>query len=374
MRRLTLLLLVAGAGCAHLPDRPPRPIDWQAHRLCGPDTRPGDHPNYCLEIIRIGEGPAQPRAVALLVPGMFQNGRVFDLWPEREVSFARFLQGHGIATWVVHVRGIGNSEYPPHSSLDDIVIDDLPRAIEWLAEREKQKILVLGHSQGAMTLKASLAGLSRCERGPCFDPVVARKRQSRVRAAAFFAGSVALTGDKLELRTMACLGGLFRGLPRLFFDRFPGRRVGLWADDHLPAALFDGLNRRENVSREMRRAMLDRTVEGTTSKNLAHFADGLGFGSIRSGEARWTDALSEITVPVVQVTFEHDPLSPPRATYRDDFLRLGSKQKHFLRVKGQAHGDFQLSARGHLTQVRTVGLLLATPPERGQAPSTPEIR
>ncbi|MDF1565761.1 MAG: alpha/beta fold hydrolase [Deltaproteobacteria bacterium] len=363
MRALLLLSLsLLAVGCAHLPEAPPAAGDWERHRLCGPDTRPerrgAARPDYCLEIARVGPALARPRAVALLVPGMFQNGRVFDLWPERGVSFARFLARHGIEPWVFHVRGIGASDYPPRSSLDDIAIDDLPRAIDWLSAHRGRKILVLGHSQGAMTLKASLAGLSRCAEGACFDPEVARARQARVSAAGFFAGSVALTGENLQLRFLAGTGGLLGGLPPLVVDRFPGRRLGLWAHRHLPAALFDALLRRENTPLELREAMLSRTVEATTGKNLAQLSDGLAFGSTRSGAHRWTEALGLITLPVVQVTFEHDPLSPPRATYRDDFRHLGSRQKHFLMTAGQGHGDFQASVKGHDSQLRAVGLLL----------------
>jgi predicted dienelactone hydrolase len=102
-------------------------------------------------------------------------------------------------------------------------------------------------------------------------------------------------------------------------------------------------------------------VEGTTSGNLAQLADGLAFGGTRSGTERWADALGNIRVPVVQVTFEYDPLSPPEATYRDDFSRLGSERRVFLYVRGQAHGDFQLAPRTHRTMARAIGFLLAPP-------------
>ena len=326
---MAAVLWLAASGCATVPPRPPRPADWVSHRVCGKDTRPGRGERYCIEVISLEAGPVGPvRGVALLVPGMFQNARVFDLMPKRGISYARSLVRHGLRVFLVSVRGIGHADLPPGSDLDDLAIDDLPRAIAWVHRKTGRKVIVIGHSQGAMTLQASLAGLARCPGGPCFDAEVAARRQSEVRALGLYAGNVGLTHLDPKVRTMAFLATLFQGPLRLLFDRLPARWISVESLRLAGSAAYDHVEyQAAHVPLVVQRAFVSDTYDASTVGIGLQLAEGALDGEMRSGGVPWRTALPNITVPVVMETFGADAFSPPLATWRDDFRWLGSRHK-----------------------------------------------
>jgi pimeloyl-ACP methyl ester carboxylesterase len=344
VRRLAFvpLLAVAALACATAPQV--RPDDWVSHAVCGPDTRPGKGEDYCLEVVEIGERPERPRGAVLLIPGMFQNGQVFDLLPDDGVSFARWMiREVGVAVYLLHVRGIGGSDYPPRSTLDDIAIDDVPRAIAFVAEREATDVVAIGHSQGAMVLQGALSGLTRCSGGPCFDAAVAEARQAPVRSLGLFTGNPALTGLDARFSALTFAGVLVFGPGRYALDRIDVRPFLPIGQRLATPALVDFLYLPGTVAPEVVEALMTQTVEATTSGIVAQLVRGAVDGGLEtaSGE-RWADHLVHVAVPVVWTTFDRDPLSMPLQTWRDGYARLGTAQRKFKRVRGQAHESFLL--------------------------------
>lgn len=353
--------LFGGAqGCAaHLPPQPVGADDWIRHQLCDEVRGPqGEALPRCLEVIELGAKPTYRRATALLIPGMFHNGAVFDLMPERGISFARFLVSQGVEVYLLHVRGIGGSELPPGTGIDGLVIEDLPAAIDFVAAQAGEPILALGHSQGAMTLQAALSGLRWCEGGvPCFDGEVARARQAQVRAVGLFTGNVALTTPSRRLHALAGVAQAIEG-PLERAGKVPGRRLFLTGYDLFGEGGFDILFTPGRHPPEVTRALLARSVEHTLGSIGARFAQGIAEGGVQSGGQRWADHLDKLLVPTLQVTFGGDLLAPPETTWRDDFRHIGAEKKRFKRVAGQSHEDFLLSPEGHAQHWMTVQELI----------------
>lgn len=346
---VVLFVLVAPA-CVHLPPKPPVPSDWIPHRVC--------EASHCIEVIEIGAEPHPRRATAMLVPGMFQNGASFDPLPEQGISFARFLVARGVKVYLVHVRGIGGADFAPESNLDDIVVEDLPLALDFVYRRAGEPVIVLGQSQGSITLKAFLAGLSRCGKGVCFRGEVARARQAKVHSAGFFTGNVGMTSRDPRVGILGELGGIFGGLLDLFFDRIEGRAAALTAYRLFGRRIIDVLSVDPRISSDVHEAFLSRTVEASSVDVALQFADAIRHRSVRSGRQRWVEALRHIQVPVIQTTFGDDPFAPPLETWRDDFRYIGSKKKKFKRVRRQAHEDWMMDRALHAQHWMTVEELI----------------
>ena len=101
------------------------------------------------------------------------------------------------------------------SIVDDIAVDDIPSALEHIVrELEGHPVWAIAHSQGAITLQASLAGLDRCERGNCFLLESARQRQGLLRGIGLSAGNTAMSADKAAAR-LKRFAGLEWGLKPL---------------------------------------------------------------------------------------------------------------------------------------------------------------
>lgn len=61
----------------------------------------------------------------------------------------------------------------------------------------------------------------------------------------------------------------------------------------------------------------------------------------------YDSGLSNIKVPVAQVTYGLDPMAEPVATYRDSFSKIGSVQKKFYVHEGQGHEDYMMNPLFH---------------------------
>ena len=100
--------------------------------------------------------PAQnaspPLGTILCCPGLACNGRIFHL--TEELSFARHLSTLGYDVWVLHPRGTGPSERANvkrewNYGYQDYVKDGIATA-QYLYERNKEKIIWIGHSMGGL--------------------------------------------------------------------------------------------------------------------------------------------------------------------------------------------------------------------------------
>jgi pimeloyl-ACP methyl ester carboxylesterase len=112
-----------------------------------------------LSLRRYRPTSATALAPVLLVPGLACNRRCFDLGPER--SLARWLAAAGFDTWIVELRGHGESLRPdgPVRSwdLDDHLELDLVAALDRLrATTGCPRAHLVGHSMGGLLGLAAL--------------------------------------------------------------------------------------------------------------------------------------------------------------------------------------------------------------------------
>lgn len=323
-----------------------------AHKTCDKDSRLNK--NYCLEIIEFKYKSKLPKkGIALLIPGFFQNAYIWDLLPHHNISVAKYMmENFGIHPYVLHVRGIGNSDYIKDTNLDDIAIDDIPLALKFLFKKEQQKIILIGHSQGSITSLASLSGLSKCNNKiNCFDKEVAISRQKLVKSLALLGGNSAMTIEREDnfLRKLLPFG-LNPILQKilLFKNKID---VDVLTKISGPLAFinyWENLYVLKNVSKKSRKALLTKTVDTTSANIILQFTYAL-----RNGDLKTIDGYSysknafNISIPTILQTYEHDELAEPNPTYRDTFLNIGSSTKEFNYVKDCAHEDFFMERNLH---------------------------
>lgn len=350
IRILPLLLLLVGS---------PVLAEWRTERMCGSDSRTSKP--YCLELVEVVPCSLHARATLLLIPGFTQNAHIYDLLPDEGISFARYANKRfGICSKVLHVRGIGGSEYPERSRLDDIAIDDIPLALRHLSQQSR-RLIVLGHSQGGITLQASLAGLQRCGKVNCFSAATAEARQQLVTRAGAIGANVDMTmpSPSSPPEILGKIGFALRGLINI-----PDLIAAKTLMDFLPNAgayvpFRELLYHQANVSAESRLALFRKSIDHTTSGIIGQYADGLNSNGIcNTAKERYSDYLKNITLPFTHVAFELDPLALPQLTYRDTYKRLGSKDKFFLAVPNQGHEDFMMSAKLHQSLDRAIDFML----------------
>lgn len=352
MRTLTsLLLFVAVVANA-------RPPDWISHFIPMKDARHENEalPETCkLEIVELpydAKAPAK-RGAVLLIPGLFQNAEIFDLMPERGISFARYLMREkGLQVYFLHVRGIGKSCYPHHSSLDRHAAHDIPAALDFVARREEgYPLYAIGHSQGGMTLLGSLAGLVACgnRQTLCFHPRVAQKRQDRLAGALILGSNLALSSrEKPQRLGRATLLDLFVYPLSPALDRVPAAVFRLAGYFSSGSSFWDFVYNPHNVTPEARRALFRRTLDATTTSILHQFARAVHEGVLRTqGGLSYIEALENVRLPVAMVTFEHDVFAEPLATEEDSFAKIGSAEKSFRMIPGEGHLDFAMDPARH---------------------------
>ena len=323
-----------------------------SHKVCGKDSRLNK--NYCLEIIEFKYQSSRPKkGAALLISGFFQNVHIWDLLPQDDISVAKhMMENYGIQPYVLHVRGIGNSDYIYDTNLDDIAIDDIPMALKYITEKEQSKIILMGHSQGAITSLASMSGISRCgEKNNCFKKDIALKRQQSVKTLGLLAGNAAMTIENKDnfLLTLAPLGwnskiqSILRWLDEIdiklaSYLTGPLAMIGYW----------DNLYNLENVSAKSRKALWTKTVDTTTGNITIQFADAIKQKDILSvGNHSYSNHAKWVKLPVVQQTYEDDQLAEPLPTRDDTFAKIGSSNKLFDMAPSSAHEDFFMEKHLH---------------------------
>ncbi|GAB4010785.1 MAG: hypothetical protein Fur0010_04100 [Bdellovibrio sp.] len=336
--------------------------DFIKREFCGRDSRL--FKSYCLEMVEFKYRSKLPLAGRiLLVPGFFQNYHIWHLVPEQGISVARYLmEKYGLQPYVLHVRGIGDSDYIKDSNLDDIAIDDIPRALSELNLINGGPVYLMGHSQGAITSLAALSGLSRCAKKNCFKKDVALKRQKLVKKLALLAGNQAMSIDRednflLPLMKLANVGVL-RSTLRLI-DEID---VKLVTDLTGPVAFinyWENLYVLENVPDVSRKALWKKSVDTSTAEIVIQFAEGIENRNIKAvGGENYTDGAANIEIPVVQQTYDRDELAEWEPTKRDTFEKIGSKEKEFFVVKNRSHEDFFMNKKLHSDLDQVLSYLL----------------
>lgn len=328
------------------------PDDWTNRKLQAISTKKKENKPYELELIEF-EFSDKDGPVLLMVPGYFQNAFVFDLLPEESVSIARYIARHfNFHIYVLHPNGIGESNYIKKSDLDDIAIDDIHAAVEILKASHNKPLYVMGHSNGSITLQTYFGGLSREDNGNAFNSVLASHRQDGIDGMILFAGNVCMTDDddKSELKKTSRIGKRITFLLRTLgwinaclltrvvsSTKIWGRlSVAFWK-------LWSFLYHIDNVSKEVRKELYNRTLDGTSAATLIQYSKGVVGGCIQTTKGiNYSEGLQNIKIPTVQVTFGLDPLAVPGPTKRDNFSKIGSARKQFYAFEGKGHEDFMM--------------------------------
>jgi poly(3-hydroxyalkanoate) synthetase len=344
MRLLILYFIILTAHAGINPKEYPK--DWTVHQVCQTDSR--YYKQYCLEIIELEYQSDKPKSkTALLIPGLYQNAFIWDLRPKNHISIARYMMREfGIHPFILHVRGIGSSQYIKRSNMDDIAIDDIPAAIDFLYQKTKQPITLMGHSQGAITAMASLGGLTPSG----FRPEVAKQRQMKVERLALLAGDLGMNTSSgnfllplISLYKNPVLNAVLMGLDKIDIE--------LLSSLSGPASLipyWDNLYMLENVSYESRWALWNKTVDSTTSGILSQFAQAVIANELRTRTGlAYSRGANNIKIPTFQQVYEYDELAEPKGTYMDSFTQIGSEQKYFHMVHNRSHEDFFMEKQLH---------------------------
>ncbi len=328
-----------------------RPQDWKSHIYKATSSK--TNRSYDLELIEFITKDDNDKDLLLLIPGYFQNAHSFDLIPEKEISVMRYLHRNlKMHTFVLHPNGIGKSDHVKKSNLDDIAIDDIGNAINFLKKYNKN-IYIFGHSNGGITSQAYLGGLTRSARGNIFSEKIAIERQEEIKAIAISGGNVCISDSRdLKLRrNIKKISKPSRGL----INNLGWINAEVMTKFLAPSGLFgkksiayskiwEFLYHRDNVSKEAMKALYDKTIEGTSAKSLVQYIDAIHSDGIYSeGGDPYKRGLFNIKIPFIQMTYELDTMADPTATKKDNFDQVSSKVKEFHEFKNQGHEDWMMA-------------------------------
>jgi pimeloyl-ACP methyl ester carboxylesterase len=319
--------------------------EWVAHKVCGQHEQLNQ--NYCLELWEFTNQDSKATPV-LLIPGIFQNKWAFDLIAENNISLVRYLKKKfNIKLFVLHPQGIGESDFFPDNSIDQMAMEDIHLAVDFLYQHFNDKITIIAHSMGAMALQGFLAGLNSQDQD--FDQFIALKRQKKVKAVGLIAGSLNFEFKKnnifLHLAQMASRDPLYQLIGA----------VNLWQLEQITTLLspFHYLrlkhprNEHPLVTKKARQQAWARAMESVSGKTLQQLINAVNQKSLMTNfNQSYIKALPFIKTPIYQLCFELDQLSPPENT-RNAFNHLGSIEKIFEISKGVGHRDYYMSHELH---------------------------
>jgi pimeloyl-ACP methyl ester carboxylesterase len=346
MKYLIIFLIFITTVHAGFGDYKPRD-DWKVHKHC---TLNHKQKNYCLEIVEIENKKPDAKKI-LLMPGLFQNAYIFDLIPEDGISVARYMiDKYNLHPFILHTRGVGNSTYIENSSMDEIAGEDIANAVNYLYElNNRKKILIGGHSQGAITTQAYLSGLSFCLGLPCFNPVTAFLRQKKVAKAILLAGNSAMSFEDFSILTPISKAALkseliLRPIDEIDMNTFT-KITGLVTR----TPFWEMLYNRENVSQKSRDALYKYSVDTSTRGILLQFAQGVLDQDIKTRKTQMSfrDHHKNIRIPIMQQTYGDDKLADPISTKSDSFRYIGSKEKFYETIWDRGHEDFFMQKELH---------------------------
>ncbi|MBT6178396.1 MAG: alpha/beta fold hydrolase [Deltaproteobacteria bacterium] len=324
LRYLWLTSIVLGvSGCAHWV----YPVTERSTEVFHIETSDG----WSIAIHHYApRGSTKQSTPVLLCHGISSNKYNWDL--NDEYSFPDYIASKGFDTYVVELRGSGQSTKPGlfdekeyDYSFDDYVLRDLPAAINFVSSRsETGQVHWMGHSMGSMVMYAYLQ----------------RVGQEKIR-------SVTAVGSPPKL---------FEGNESL------GRSIGLfpvvdWFYDELPSGLlvktvaplaYPGviapqhvLWNYDNLDPAVARQTGAHAVDNLSSKVVRQLVKGAadGYLSSEDGHHNYTDGMKKIEVPIFFVVGGLDQMAPP-AVMVEAFRKVQSKDKRIeilSRANGYAH-------------------------------------
>ena len=320
--------------------------DWKTNKSCHKDLRTND--NYCFEIIELKNNNGSN--AVLLLPGLLHNAHIFDLDPENNISLARYIQKTFNANvYILNYRFVGSATPSQKTNLDDLAREDIPNAIDYVFNKEKKKIFLIGHSQGGITGNLSLSGIDLCGKASCFHKETAQLRQSKVKAFGIFAGNnklhfldkdnPLLTAAKMSKH----LAPVIKKLDIIDIESFSQifQKAGQFN-------IWSSLTISNLVTPETRQHLFGRSFQSTTSPILLQFLDGVLSKDLKTQNGiSFPSQSKNIKIPVFHQVYSEDPFAMPKETKQDTFDAIGSTNKKFSIIENLSHEDFLLHPKLH---------------------------
>ena len=292
-----------------------RRFDWKTEEDERQVARTADGWNLALYHYRaLGETKPFP---VICSHGMAGSHYIYDLHPD--YSLARHLARNGFDTWLVDLRGRGES-WPDGGpapnlqwSFDDFVAYDLPAAVNRVCELTGAgQVFWLGmEMSGQVLYAAAINGAANRIRGAvtCGSPVLTP-------ASALVPGVTSAPKSRRGGRVPFRGGSRFAG-PVLAYGGFSVLESSFRRCNIVPLA----------VSRYFRNGIPDEATD-----LIDQFGAWIREGVMRSrdGAVIYSERLSEVKLPLLVIAAAHDLQRPPE-TVRAAFEAFGSTDKTFLR-------------------------------------------
>lgn len=291
-----------------------RRFDWKTEEDERQTARTADGWNLALYRYR-AVGKPKPFPV-ICSHGMAGSHYIYDLHPD--YSLARHLAQNGFDTWLVDLRGRGDSwpdDGPDPSlqwSFDDFVAHDLPAAVGLVCEQTgAEQVFWLGmEMSGQVLYAAAIDGAASRIRGAvtCGSPVLTP-------ASALVPGITSAPKTRKGGRVPFRGGSRFAG-PVLAYGGFSILESSFRRCNTVPLA----------VSRYFRNGVPDEATD-----LVDQFAAWIHEGVMRSrdGSVVYSDRLGEVELPLLVIAAAHD-LQRPAEAVRAAFDAFGSTDKTFL--------------------------------------------
>ena len=293
-----------------------RRFDWTTGEDERHAARTADGWNLALYRYR---AVGQPHPVPVICShGMAGSHFIFDLHPR--YSLARHLAQNGFDTWLVDLRGRGDSwpDAGPAAhlqwSFDDFVARDLPTTVNRVCElaRADQAFWLGMEMSGQALYAAAILGTARRLRGAvtCGSPVLTP-------ADALVPGVTSAPKTRRAGRVPFHWGARFAG-PVLAYGGFAVLESSFRRCNSDPLA----------VSRYFRNGIPDEATD-----LVDQFAAWIREGVMRNrdGSVVFSNRLAEVTLPLLVIAAARDLQRPPEAV-RAAFEAFGSTDKTFLRA------------------------------------------
>ncbi len=323
--------------------------------LCFKDSRLREQ--MCLRISSTDSVYSEEKDIVLIVPGFFQNAYLMDIFPEKNISIIRYIEkSFSSKVFVLNPRAAMGGDYIKNSTIDDIAIDDIFHSVKYLNQKFAKKIILIGHSQGAISSQAFLAGLTRCNQKNCFESRLAKTRSKMIKSLGLMAGSVTMKTTDKDLNRIAKLGVGIKPLlnaldlisASLLTKKLLPNSKSDFALDSFWGFLYNTESNGVTISEEVRKKLYSDTLDHSTSGIILQFAQGVKEGGLKnnSGE-KYVDHLKNILVPTYQLTFGDDPMAQPKETEESSFKYIGSESKVFESIPNTGHEDVFLHEKLH---------------------------
>ncbi len=326
VRALSILLFsVLASSCSYIFVKDTRPEPVERHRTVTSDGWEIALYRYRPEAVVPGREPV------LMCHGLQANRLNMDF--SADVSLARYLQKEGFDSWIMEVRGGGESSRPGFLGLgkyrynycfDDYVMKDLPAAIEYVRKTTGfSKVQWVGHSNGGMVIHAYLS---------YFGPEGIKTATTVASPVDFtwMPDLMKLAASKLKnVLTLSSYAPLAAAAPLL---------NPFISDDYSAGIIGNGFANAESMGSDGMRFMVRYGIFDISNKVVIQMADWVENGEFRTFDKKFSYKanLKNISIPMFITAGRGDNIVPP-ATAKYAYDVISSKDKKWM-VFGKASG------------------------------------